>query len=167
MYLLSKIKSRITDPRIRRMYNWGRRKKRSLKKAVVDAYRHDHPGFYFNWNLPPRRWDNMTKVHWCVTRFIWRERKLYAVLSACVWPIKALVLIAKMTRQHGEKARQKSGVSLSRQFFEQFYLAMRYFIAPRAYYFYGFYDKGNRRRASLYIQDYEVVSFRQIDQWYG
>ena len=162
MHLLSQVKSRITDPHIRGLYHWAGKKKRLLKRAVVDAYRQDHPGIYFNWTLSSRRWDNMTKIHWCVTRVIWRQRKLYAVLSACLWPFKALVLAVKMTRRHGARVRRKTGVGLSRQFFEQYYLAMRYFIAPRAYYFYGFYDKDNRKRAPLYIQDYERVPLDKL-----
>lgn len=157
MYSLSQIKSRVTDPRIRRTYHWARRKKRSLTKAVADAYRHEHPGIYFNWNLPPRRWDNMRKIHWCASRAVWNDRKLYALLSALVWPVKAVILAGKMTRLHGTQVRRKAGVSLGRQFFEQLYLAMRHFISPRAYYFYGFYDEGNRKRAPLYVQDHERV----------
>jgi hypothetical protein len=39
---------------------------------------------------------------------------------------------------------------------------MRYFITPRAYYFYGFYNEGSRRRAPLYIQDYERVPLDKL-----
>jgi hypothetical protein len=144
------------------MYHWARRKKRVVTRAVTDAYCHEHPGIYLNWNLPPRRWDNMTKMHWCVTRVIWQERKLYAVLSACLWPLKAVVLSARMTRQHGLLLRRKIGISLSRQFLAQVYLAMRYFIAPRAYYFYGLYDDGNRSRVPLFVQDHEVFPLDRL-----
>ena len=162
MFSLSKIESRITDPRVRRLYQWARRKKYTVTKAVTDAFRHEHPGIYINWNLPPKRWDNMAKIHWCVTRVVWQQRTLYAALSAILWPVKSVVLAARMTRLHGARIRRKTGISLSSQFLSQVHLALRYYIAPRAYYFYGLYDEGNRRRASLYVQDHEVFPLDKL-----
>ena len=98
----------------------------------------------------------MTKIHWCVTRAVWRERRLYAALSFLAWPVKAAILAGKMTRQHGANVKQKTGIGLGRQYIAQIRLALRHGIAPRAYYFYGLYQEENRKQAPLFIQDHEI-----------
>jgi hypothetical protein len=158
MYSLSHVKKSISlaFPGLRDIYSGARRKKRRLIKDFKQAMSNDHCAVYINWNSPPLRWDSIAKLHWCAARAIWRERKLYAFLSALVWPVKSIILSAKITRQHGPHISRKTGLSLNRQFSEQIYLAIRHFIAPRAYYFYGLYDADRRRAARFYVQDHEI-----------
>ncbi|NJD57726.1 MAG: hypothetical protein FIA94_15150, partial [Nitrospirae bacterium] len=162
MHVLSRIKSRITSPRVRRAYHGVLARYRPLKKGVLDVYRQDHPGIYINWNIFPRRWSNTAKIHWCVTRAVWRERKCYAVLSFLAWPVKAAILAGKMTRQHGLQVKRRTGLGLGGQYIEQIRLAFRHGIAPRAYYFYGLYRQENRKRAPLFIQDHEIGALLRL-----
>ncbi len=157
MPALSRIKSRITSPFLRRGYRRLRSGLRSLKKDVREACRQEHAGVYLNWFTAALRRDTMAKIHWTVTRTLWRERKLYTVLSALVWPVKAAILAVSMTRQHGAFVKQRTGQGRARQFLAQVRLAFRHSLAPRAYYFYGLYEAGNERQASLYVQDHEIL----------
>ncbi len=141
---------------LRRLYRKVRRMLSPLRKAFTDVFTEDYCPLYVNWNLPPRRWDNMTKVHWCVTRAVWRKRKFYALLSGVAWPVKVVVSAWKMTAQYGVQVKENTGTGLGRQFIEQVALALRHFITPRAYYFYGLYEPVNRGRAHLYVQDHEI-----------
>src|SRR5512135_1413166 len=106
MYSVSQIKGGIPMPAIGRLYRGLRRKLSPLRKLVTDVFIEDYCALYINWNLPPRRWDNMAKVHWCVSRAVWRKRKCYALLSAIAWPVKAIVSAWKMTRQHGAQTEK-------------------------------------------------------------
>lgn len=123
---------------------------------AADLYKEDYCAVYINWKLPPGRWDKIGRMHWHVTREVWRKRKCYALLSGLVWPLKALLSAVRMTALHGATVRERRGIGLLTQFLQQIPLALRHFITPRGYYFYGLHDPENRRRARLYIQDHEI-----------
>ncbi len=156
MHNLSFMNSLINVPRILQIYRRMRRKLSPFRKAVTDVCREDFCAVYINWNPPSRRWDTMTRLHWCVTRAVWSQRKFYALLSALVWPGRAFLLSMKMTRRYGPRIKARTGLGLARQFIQQFYLAMRHFITPRAYYFYGLHEPERRKRSPFYVQDHEI-----------
>lgn len=136
--------------------------KRNIKKAVQDTYRDEYCGIYINWNMPPRRWDNMTKIHWCYTRILWRNKKLYALTSSITLLLVVVDFAWKRTRQYGPQVKQKTGISTSRQFLTQLYLAIRYFITPSEYYLYNLYDPVNYHLASLYVLDHEIIQLLEF-----
>ncbi|OGW55645.1 MAG: hypothetical protein A2Y81_01085 [Nitrospirae bacterium RBG_13_43_8] len=157
-----KIKNAIPLP----IYSEARRVLLHLSKIFQNVYRavvsDEYCRIYINWNMPPRRWDNMTKIHWCYTRIEWRHRKLYALLSCIAWPLKTCIFAWKRTRQYGPKVKEKTGIAMGRQVLDQIYFAIRHFIPPRAYYFYNLYEAANHDIASLYVHEHEIVSLMRF-----
>ena len=131
----------------------ARKKLSPLRKVFSDVSKEDFCAVYLNWN---RRRDSMTKLHWHVTRTIWRKRKFYAFISGLTWPLKAGMSALKMTWLYGPGIKERTGLSVTRQFFQQIAVAIGHFITPRAYYFYGLYETANRKRVNMYVQDHEI-----------
>jgi hypothetical protein len=154
--LLTHIKNIIPSPLYLKVRSLLLKVKKVLKTVYRALVSDEYCEFYINWNMPPHRWDNMTKIHWCYTRAVWRKKKFYALLSFISWPFKSCIFALKRTRQCGPDLRQKTGIALGRQFLDQVYLAIRYFIPPRAYYFYGLYEPVNRNLGSMYVHDHEI-----------
>jgi len=157
-YLLTRSKNGISSTVLRRVYGWVRRILLNLKK-IHAMLSDEYCGIYVNWNIPPHRWDNMKKIHWCYTRVVLRSKalKLYALTSGIAWPLKAAIFAWKRTRHYGPQVKQRTEISMCRQFLDQLYLAIRHFVPPRAYYLYGLHDPVNRDRVSMYVHIHEII----------
>lgn len=162
MDMLSRMKSRITSPYIRRTYHWVRSRLRTMKKDVLEVYRQNHSGVYFDWGIGSAHRGVMEGIHWSVTRTLWKERKFYTALSILSWPVRAVVLARNMTRKHGLRVKERSGLSAGRQFIAQVRLALRHGIAPRAYYLFGLYVEAIAGKAALYVQDHEILPLLRL-----
>jgi len=142
---------------VEKIFRKVRAKRRVLSKYLETIGRNEFCGIYFNWTLPPRRWDTMSRVHWYYSKGLHSKNRLLSILATLAWPFFSICLAWQKTRKYGAEVKRKSGVSLSRQFLGQIWLANRYYVPPRAYYFYGLYHPANRKKVSAYIQDYEIM----------
>jgi hypothetical protein len=130
---------------------------RSLRRDISDIFRQEHFGIYIDWTSPAGTGGEISVLHSFVAKKIREKRKLFAFVASMIWPLKALLLSVRMKRKFGMQVRRNTGISLYRQFVWQLSLALRHFIPPRAFYFYGLYEAESRRRAHLYVQDHEIL----------
>jgi hypothetical protein len=154
---LAWIKKTVSTPLTRRVYAQLRLIKRDLNKAFHDSRRDEYCGIYVNWSFPPDRWDNMKRIHWHYSEIQWKDRKIYLLAASFIFPFLAGFFAAKRTRQYGHRLKMHAGINLWRQFVYQIYLATKYFLSPSEYYSYNMFEEANRKRASMYVLDHEIL----------
>lgn len=131
----------------------GRRAFREIYGAMISE---KYSRLYINFNLPPHRWNAITKIHCCFSRIQFDTHRLYSLISIVAWPAKSVIFAIQRTVKLGPEVRQAVGVGLIRQLVDQIYLSIRYFVPPHAYYFFGLYDPTKRKMTSSYVQDHEI-----------
>lgn len=103
------------------------------------------------------------QIHRCALRGAFpQSSRLLAwsviALSALIWPLRSLWLIALHTRSFGPEIRRNQRKSLFLQTIEQLRLAWLHSISPKSYYTYKFHQKENSRKALHYLYDDEIKS---------
>lgn len=134
-----------------------RRQLRLLQKDAIRIARDEFCGMHLNWALPPGRWNTMSKVHWNYSKALYRRGRLFAIVSSLAWPFISTIFAWKKTRMYGAEIKKKTGMTLVHQLLDQVWMANRYYVPPRAYYYYGLYRLSNRKQATQYVQDYEIM----------
>ncbi len=161
-YLFVRLKKEVSTPVTRPFYSAALSAVRKLRKAFEDISHalisDEYCALYIPWFARPHRWDNTTKIHRCYAKIEWQERKLYAIISAIAWPLKAVFFAVKRTLKFGARVKEKSGMPMTRQFFKQLYLAFRHFIPPSAFYAYRLFDPSKLELAPKYIHHHEICA---------
>ncbi|MCZ6783551.1 MAG: hypothetical protein O7G30_09600 [Proteobacteria bacterium] len=111
--------------------------------------------------LPPDEGEGHAAViHRCHARLVWHRHpwpveRLRLLARVAGWPVRALVLTWNRTRTIGPAVRRRTGKPLWRQAFEQYGLALRHSIPPKAYYHLRLYESDHRSRAGEYLLRFE------------
>ena len=112
---------------------------------------------YFNWCFNDKKNTNaIIEMRQCASKyFLHRYPKLITTpvryFLLLLWPLNALRLAYKFTRLCGLSVRKETNKSLIKQFFEQYYIAIQYFISPRSYYAYRFFEPENKADIRHYL----------------
>ena len=104
---------------------------------------------------------DISTLHECYTREIWRERGLparaaLAAWFALWWPISNLSMLVFCTAFNGPTIRRRTGKSMWRQVAEEIDVAVRHSIAPPWYYIFDLWDVDKRAQADRYLNRYET-----------
>ena len=76
------------------------------------------------------------------------------VISIIVWPFWSINLSIKHLKKNGKKVQDKFGKSLFKQFIELLYYSNVHLIKPNLYYYFGLFEKENKRNATYYLTDW-------------
>lgn len=100
------------------------------------------------------------KIHHAYARFVWRSPGVShygLILVLCLaWPAIFLIMACMYTFRIGPAVARATGKSVSRQLFEQAWLAVRHSIAPDSYYVFELFRPERLRNAADYILRYEL-----------
>jgi len=161
-YLFARLKKRLSTPVSRPFYSAAMSAARKIRRAFGDIPHalilDEYCALYIPWFVRPNRWNNMSKIHRCYGKIEWQKRKLYTIISSVAWPLKAVFFAVKRTMKFGSRVKEETGMSETRQFFKQLYLAFRHFIPPSAFYAYRLFDPSKLKLAPKYIHHHEICA---------
>lgn len=103
----------------------------------------------------------MPAIHrWTGTHFMFRYpsrlRWPASFSLLLIWPLRAMQLTLTHLGRFGKEVKEETGKSLVQQSGEQLWLALRYFIPSRAYYYYKLYMPSRRAKAQHYLLNHEI-----------
>jgi hypothetical protein len=102
-------------------------------------------------------------IHRFFNRIAWRDHpwllpRLWLIAQQVTWPLRAAVLAVGSSFRYARATAQRGGPGPLRQVWQQWALALRHGIPPRAYYIFRLYQPAEQRRAEAWIHRFEVKS---------
>ncbi|WP_374653858.1 sugar-transfer associated ATP-grasp domain-containing protein [Dongia sp.] len=98
-------------------------------------------------------------IHYAYAKYVWEMHGAAilprVVLHCFAWPLLFAYLCAKHTSRLGKAVKQATGIGLTRQVAEQFWIALRYSISPKKYYVFELFRPNRFGNATHYIARYE------------